>query len=82
MELKKMKDYSDRELLELIMTSQAHIMNRLSVMAKRMKYEDPNDQWDPEKEVIGEGMWETVNVVNELNNQIDTMMQNHQGSGE
>jgi len=77
-----MKDYSDRELLELIMTSQAHIMNRLSVMAKRMKYEDPNDQWDPEKEVIGEGMWETVNVVNELNNQIDTMMQNHQGSGE
>ena len=81
MELKKMNDYSDRELLELIMASQAQIMSRLKTIANHMKQEYPDDPWDPEKEVIGEGMWETINGANDLNNEIETMLNDQEGSG-
>jgi uncharacterized protein with von Willebrand factor type A (vWA) domain len=80
MELKLMNEYSDRELLELIMASQAQIMNRLNEMAKHMKLEDPQNPWDPSEEVVGEGMWETVNGAKSLNEQLPGLIEQHQAA--
>ncbi len=82
MELKLMNEYSDRELLELIMASQAQIMNRLNEMAKHMKLENPEHPWDPSEEVVGEGMWETINGANNLNEQLPGLIQQHQTTAE